>query len=464
MNLKEIISAEYAFSNNVLPLRLENNILTIGMVNKNNNQIQYDLNFETGFEINIVEVSKEALKQKLNEFYDQDINIIVNDTPAESKEQLMNDTSVINFVNNILDEAIKSKASDIHFESLVKSFRVRCRIDGHLQEMTSVPSQKGIQIISRIKILANLDISEKRRPQDGKISYQYNQRGIDIRVSSLPTSFGEKVVLRILDKGNLQLSIDNLGLNDTQKNLLVKKLKLPFGLILVTGPTGSGKTTTLYSSLLNIHTIDKNIMTVEDPIEYNLDGINQSNVKQEIGYDFAHALRAFLRQDPDVIMVGEIRDKETAEIAIRAALTGHLVFSTLHTNDSVSGITRLIDMGIEPFLVASSVKLIAAQRLVRKLCDCKVEDTERQIEIGTKVYMKKGCNKCNQIGYKGRKAIFELFEVTDEISDMISSRKTENEIKSKLSTSGFFTLKDSGYEKIKNGETSYEEVIRETSF
>lgn len=464
MNLKEIIPAEYALLNNILPLKLENNVLTIGMANKNNNQIQFDLNFETGYEINIVEVPEEMLKQKLNEFYNQDVNLVVNDTPAENKEQLINDTSVISFVNNIIDEAIKIKASDIHFESLVKSLRVRYRIDGHLQEMTSVPAQRGIQVISRIKILANLDISEKRRPQDGKISYQYNQRRIDIRVSSLPTSFGEKVVLRILDKGSLQLSIENLGLNELQKELLVKKLKLPFGLILVTGPTGSGKTTTLYSSLLNIHTIDKNIMTVEDPIEYNLDGINQSNVKQEIGYDFANALRAFLRQDPDVIMVGEIRDKETAEIAIRAALTGHLVFSTLHTNDSVSGITRLIDMGIEPFLVASSVKLIVAQRLVRKLCDCKVVDTEKQIETGIKSYKKMGCNKCNQIGYKGRNAIFELFEVTSEIADMISNRKTENEIKSKLSECGFFTLRDSGYEKIKNGETSYEEVIRETSF
>lgn len=314
--------------------------------------------------------------------------------------------------------------------------------------------------------MANLDISEKRRPQDGKIRFSHNNNDIDIRVSSLPTSFGEKIVLRILNRSQMQLELSKLGLDNDQLELLQKKIHLPYGMILVTGPTGSGKTTTLYAALQQIHSIEKNILTIEDPIEYNLEGINQSNVKPEIGYDFANALRSFLRQDPDVIMVGEIRDHETAEIAIRSSLTGHLVFSTLHTNDSISAITRLIDMGVEPYLVSSSVKLIIAQRLVRKLCECSAglnNNISDSLVVSHDGYIRNGCAKCSYTGYSGRTAIFEFLAIDEKIADLISQKASSAVIKKTALENGFKSLKESGMEKIKLGLTTYDEVLRETT-
>lgn len=359
--------------------------------------------------------------------------------------------SNIDFVDQFISNAIKINASDIHFECSENSFRVRYRVDGHLREIHAASAAKSSSVISRLKIMANLDISEKRRPQDGRIRFTNNKKPVDIRVSSLPTNYGEKIVLRILDKSQVELDLTKLGMDNNQLELLQRKIRIPYGMILVTGPTGSGKTTTLYSTLKEINSVEKNILTIEDPIEYDLEGINQSNVKSDIGYDFANALRAFLRQDPDVIMVGEIRDKETAEIAIRASLTGHLVFSTLHTNDSISALTRLIDMGIEPFLVASSVKLIIAQRLVRKLCVCKKNVDHKQ-----------DCQICGNTGYKGREALFEMVELTENLTELISRNASHREIKEMALKNGFRTLRESGEEKINLGITTKEEVWRET--
>lgn len=311
--------------------------------------------------------------------------------------------------------------------------------------------------------MAALDISEKRKPQDGKIKYKYKSNEVDIRVSTLPTSFGEKTVLRILDKSKIDLDIENLGLSSEQLRVVKGNLQRPYGMILVTGPTGCGKSTSLYSFLQHIHSIEKNILTVEDPIEYNLHGINQCNVKPEIGFTFANALRAFLRQDPDVIMVGEIRDKETADIAVRAALTGHLVFSTLHTNDSISAITRLIDMGIDSFLVAASVKLIIAQRLVRKLCGCKIKSQAGVQTLNKSSFIRNGCLECGMTGYKGRTALFEILEITEGLADLISSGSSVPEIKNKALENGFTSLRQSGLSKIQSGLTTNEEVIRETT-
>lgn len=359
--------------------------------------------------------------------------------------------SNIDFVDQFIGNAIKINASDIHFECSENTFRVRYRVDGHLREVHATSSAKSSSVMSRLKIMANLDISEKRRPQDGRIRFGNNKNAVDIRVSTLPTNYGEKIVLRILDKSQVELDLAKLGMNRQQLEILQNKIKIPYGMILVTGPTGSGKTTTLYSTLKEINSVEKNILTIEDPIEYDLEGINQSNVKSDIGYDFANALRAFLRQDPDVIMVGEIRDKETAEIAIRASLTGHLVFSTLHTNDSISALTRLIDMGIEPFLVASSVKLIIAQRLVRKICGCRKTNVKE-----------KECTVCGGTGYKGREALFEIVEITEDLSELISRNATHREIKTLAVNNGFKSLRDSGEEKINLGITTKEEVWRET--
>jgi type IV pilus assembly protein PilB len=351
--------------------------------------------------------------------------------------------------------------------------RVRYRIDGVLHEVLQPPVEKTKPVISRLKIMADLDIAEKRRPQDGRIRVRQSDRTIDIRVSTLPTDFGEKVVLRILDKSQLQLDLTKLGFEENDLRLFRRTAKLPYGMILVTGPTGSGKTTTLYAALNYINRPDVNITTIEDPIEYNLPGINQTHVRADIGVTFAAALRAILRQDPNVIMVGEIRDGETAEIAIRAALTGHLVFSTLHTNDAPSAITRLIDMGVEPFLVASSVKMILAQRLMRRLCDkCRkpVEPSPEEAEElmlggnGKKEFFKPvGCPACNKFGYRGRMAVYEVLPIQNGVSDLIAHGITASELRKKAQANGMLTLRQAAIKKAERGETSLDEVIRETA-
>ncbi len=459
--VSSILPPKLAFEYNVLPLKVENNILHLAVQNKHNVKLLNDVSFETGFEIKATELSAELILAKLKELYpnysNNGSNLVINSLDSEH--------SNVEFVNQVIVNAINLKASDIHFETLENSFRVRYRIDGHLREVSNLHKNRHLPVSSRLKIMANLDISEKRRPQDGRIKYNYKGNNIDIRVSSLPTSFGEKIVLRILDKSQLKLDLKILGLSKNHYEILTKTISAPYGMVLVTGPTGSGKTTTLYAALKHIHSVEKNIMTIEDPIEYNIDGINQCNVKPDIGFDFANALRSFLRQDPNVIMVGEIRDKETAEIAIRAALTGHLVFSTLHTNDSISAITRLVDMGIEPFLVSTSIKLIIAQRLVRTLCSCKVIDDNSELKNHDRkytVYKSKGCDKCNYTGYSGRTSLFEMLEVNDELAELISNKVPSKRIKEYAKKNGLVSLYESGIEKIKKGITTYDEVLHET--
>ncbi|MBI2567250.1 MAG: type IV-A pilus assembly ATPase PilB [Candidatus Schekmanbacteria bacterium] len=385
------------------------------------------------------------------------------------------DAPIIKLVNGILLKAIKQTVSDIHIEPYEKSYRVRYRLDGVLHRELSLPIEIRNAITSRVKIMANLDISERRLPQDGRIKMKLGRnRDMDFRVSTVPTLFGEKVVLRLLDKSNLQLDMTKLGFDEWQMAKFTEAIHSPYGMVLVTGPTGSGKTTTLYSALHQLNQITENIMTAEDPVEYNLSGINQVQMKDSIGLNFAAALRSFLRQDPDIVMVGEIRDFETAEIAIKAALTGHLVLSTLHTNDAPSTVNRLLNMGIEPFLVSSSTVLILAQRLARKICkDCKEPHEvppEALIDLGfdpedAKSFTPqrgRGCATCNNKGYKGRIAVYEVMPITDDLRELIVRGATNLELREAARAIGMKTLRESGLQRIKEGVTSIEEVVRVT--
>jgi type IV pilus assembly protein PilB len=397
---------------------------------------------------------------------------------AEALQRQGEDAPVIKLVNVILMSAIQKGASDIHIEPYEKEFRVRYRIDGILYNIMAPPMKFRDAVTSRIKIMSKLDIAEKRLPQDGRIKIRFADNGaakdIDFRVSCLPTLFGEKIVLRLLDKDKLMLDMTRLGFESESLARFEVAIQKPWGMVLVTGPTGSGKTNTLYSSIARINTPETNIMTAEDPVEFNLPGINQVQVRENIGLNFAAALRAFLRQDPNIILVGEIRDFETAEIAVKAALTGHLVLSTLHTNDAPSTVNRLMNMGIEPFLVASSVNLICAQRLVRRICsNCKVPHPTpgpALIQAGfapddahTVTPQKgNGCEKCNNTGYKGRVGLYEVMEVTDELRELVLVGASALELRRKAIDDGMITLRQSGLRKVKEGVTTIEEVARET--
>jgi len=388
------------------------------------------------------------------------------------------DAPVVRLVNVLLVDSLRRGASDIHIEPYEKELRIRFRIDGVLYDVMHPPLKLRDAIISRLKIMSRLDISEKRLPQDGRIKIKVKvdsrSRELDFRVSTLPTLFGEKVVLRLLDKENLMLDMTRLGFEPDSLVKFQRNISKPYGMVLVTGPTGSGKTNTLYSALQSLNTVETNIMTAEDPVEFNLMGINQVQMKEQIGLNFAAALRAFLRQDPNIVLVGEIRDFETAEIAIKAALTGHLVLSTLHTNDAPSTISRLMNMGIEPFLVATSVNLIQAQRLIRRICSgCKKEHTmppEALIEMGVppeeattlKTFKGAGCSTCNNTGYKGRIGLYEVMEITDEIRELILIGASALELRKKAIEDGMITLRESGMHKIRAGVTTLEEVVRET--
>ena len=392
--------------------------------------------------------------------------------------RLSEDAPVVRLVNVLLVDALRRGASDIHIEPYEKELRIRFRIDGMLYDVMHPPLKMRDALISRVKIMSKLDISEKRLPQDGRIKIKVKvdsrSRELDFRVSTLPTLFGEKVVLRLLDKQNLMLDMTKLGFEPESLTKFKRNISKPYGMVLVTGPTGSGKTNTLYSALQSLNTVDTNIMTAEDPVEFNLMGINQVQMKEQIGLNFAAALRAFLRQDPNIVLVGEIRDFETAEIAIKAALTGHLVLSTLHTNDAPSTISRLMNMGIEPFLVATSVNLIQAQRLIRRVCkDCKQEQqtpVEALVEVGftadeaksIKTYKGRGCPTCNLTGYKGRIGLYEVLEITDEIRELILIGASALELRKKAIDDGMITLRESGLYKIRDGVTTVEEVVRET--
>jgi type IV pilus assembly protein PilB len=375
----------------------------------------------------------------------------------------------------MIADAVRKHASDIHIEPAEKVFRVRFRIDGTLQEVIKQPAKMKSAIISRLKIMAELDISERRIPQDGRIKVRVDNKTIDIRVSSLPTIFGEKMVLRILDKGNLALDLTRFGFDQNALKNFIKAVEAPYGMVLVTGPTGSGKTTTLYSALNRINKPEVNIMTAEDPVEYNLDGINQVHINDDIGLSFAKCLRAFLRQDPNIIMVGEIRDSETASIATKAALTGHLVLSTVHTNDAPSTIDRLVDMGVQPFLVAASVNLILAQRLVRKVCQkCKAQvevhgEALRELGIPAEeaknitFYKGRGCTSCNNTGYSGRQGLYEVMPVSPALRKMILDRASVEQVKRQAMAEGMLSLRQDALAKLKAGATTVEEVLRETA-
>ena len=383
------------------------------------------------------------------------------------------DAPVIQLVNSILSESIKRMASDIHVEPYEKRFRVRMRIDGNLMEITDIPSEMKRSVVSRLKIMSRMDIAESRVPQDGRIKLKMNNMEVDFRVNSMPTLFGEKLVLRLLSKSNLQLDLKKLGFEQDQLDLFKKGIYSPNGLVLVTGPTGSGKTTTLYSALYDLNHVSENLSTAEDPVEYNLEGINQVQIHKEVGLTFANVLRAFLRQDPDVILVGEIRDYETAEVAIQAALTGHLVLSTLHTNDAPSALTRLINMGVEPFLVVASVNTIVAQRLLRTICEfCRVPEVipeEKWIELGFNMKEKipqafkgTGCLRCNKTGYKGRVAIYEVLYLTGTIKEMLLKGASIAQIKKQAMEDKMKTLRMSAFSKVIEGKTTFEEALSAT--
>lgn len=496
-----LIPVEIAHKYLIMPIHRIRSFLTLSMVDPTDLDVIEDIRFRTGLSIQPVIASETGISNAIKKYYgssdsmrvkqivdeieqaeDTSVNIIEEDEEDYDIEELVHSTEeapIITLVNTVFIDAIKKGASDIHFEPYEKAFRVRYRLDGTLYEMMSLAMKFKNPVISRVKILSNMDIAEKRLPQDGRIKMRVKlesgaRKEVDMRVSSVPTIFGEKIVVRILDKEMLRLDMSELGFEKETLKLLNQYIVRPWGIVLVTGPTGSGKTNTLYSAISSLNSVDKNIMTAEDPVEFYIEGINQINIREEIGLTFSTTLRSFLRQDPDVMLVGEMRDFETVDIAIKAALTGHLVFSTVHTNDSASTVTRLENMNIEPFLISDSVVLIIAQRLVRKLCKkCRVKHnltpaalvdigfTEKEAQKAA-VYKPDGCSNCNNTGYKGRIGLFEVMEVTEDIQDLILARVHSKSLKKKAMQQGMTTLRQSGLIKIKAGITSVEEVLRET--
>jgi type IV pilus assembly protein PilB len=474
----KLIPFETAKRYQILPLSRVGASLTIAMVDPTNVFAMDDIKFMTGFNIEPVVASESSILEGIDKAYGATKEEDLEQVMLSMSEKAADEAPIVKLVNLVLTDAVKRGASDIHMEPYEKEFRVRFRIDGVLQSIMTPPLKLKDAIISRVKIMSKLDISEKRLPQDGRIMLKMNIGGrkkqLDFRVSTLPTLWGEKIVLRLLDKENLRLDMTKLGFEPESLVKFEKAILKPYGMVLVTGPTGSGKTNTLYSSISTLNKPDTNIMTAEDPVEFQLAGVNQVQMKEQIGLNFATALRAFLRQDPNIILVGEIRDFETAEIAIKAALTGHLVLSTLHTNGAPETITRLMNMGIEPFLVATSVHLICAQRLIRRICkECtETVDVPHQtlIEEGftpeeaktVKIQKGKGCGVCNNTGYKGRCGLYEVMEVDDEIRELVLVGASAVELKKKAIERGMITLRRSGLIKVAAGMTTLEEVARET--
>ncbi|MBI5886438.1 MAG: type IV-A pilus assembly ATPase PilB [Deltaproteobacteria bacterium] len=478
----------------IIPVNRTGSTLVMAMADPSNIFAIDDIKFLTGYNVEPLIASEAAIKAAiekqyespeanlegmLGDFEDTDMEVVreEDDVDVNDLKKAVEDAPVVKLVNMILTDAIKKNASDIHIEPYEKSFRVRYRIDGVLQEVMKPPMKLRNAITSRIKIIANLDIAERRLPQDGRIKLKLaKNKEMDYRVSVLPTLFGEKTVLRLLDKGNLQLDMTKLGFEQKALDDFMHAIHKPWGICLVTGPTGSGKTTTLYSALSDLNKVSENISTAEDPVEFNLGGINQCQMHDDIGLNFAAALRSFLRQDPDVIMVGEIRDYETAEIAVKAALTGHLVLSTLHTNDAPGTVNRLLNMGIEPFLVSSACNLILAQRLARKVCkDCKVKAPQPSeallktfgvaqdiIDAGVEVYKGAGCATCNGSGYKGRIALYEVMPFTDALKEAVLNGAPTSEIKRIAIKDGMKTLRMSGITKVLEGVSTIEEIMRVT--
>ncbi len=484
MECIDMIPGDVARKFQVLPIHRAGRVLTVAMANPSNIFAIDDIKFITGLDVQPAVAGEMAIKKYIDKFYattdslasimegiEDDIELVEEMDEEDISGQEGQNAPVVKLVNTLLAEAVKIGASDIHIEPYERNMRVRYRVDGVLTEVMEPPIKLKNAITSRLKIMSELDIAERRIPQDGRIKLKIGTKKVDLRVSTLPCIYGEKVVMRILDKGNLNLDLGDFGMEQKAIDDIYLAIAAPFGMVLVTGPTGSGKTTTLYSCLSKLNNSQRNIMTAEDPVEYNIDGINQVQVRDDVGLTFASALKAFLRQDPNIVMVGEIRDLETGGIATKAALTGHLVLSTLHTNDAPSTINRMIDMGIEPFLVASSTVLIMAQRLVRRICknckeEMKISDEalrDLTLEPGTKVYKGRGCDQCNGSGYSGRQGLYEVMPITPELRELILDRASTAEIQKLAIKQGMLTLRQDGLIKVTKGVTTVEEVLRETA-
>jgi type IV pilus assembly protein PilB len=484
-----LIPSGLARLHRALPVGISGNALRIALVDPLDLRAAEDLRFALGKDVDVVVAPAEQIEDRIKQYYGTDTSSMeeilkqlgeagellqLREGDAAAVEAEANATPIIRFVDLILYQAIQDRASDIHFEPFENEFKIRYRVDGALYEMSPPPRHLALPVISRVKVMANMNIAERRLPQDGRIQKNIAGRHIDLRVSTLPTQFGESLVLRVLDRSTVNLDLEMLGMPDYIHQYLLEVIQRPNGIFIATGPTGSGKTTTLYSCLRKINTIDSKLLTAEEPVEYDLEGIVQVPVNEAIGLTFARVLRAFLRQDPDHIMVGETRDLETAQIAIQASLTGHLVFTTLHTNDAPGAITRLIDMGVEPFLISSTLEAVLGQRLLRSIClHCRTtyQPSEALLaelgiarhDIGDKqFYYGKGCDACNNTGYKGRKGIYELMKITDPIRELINERVSTVTLKQKSIELGMVTLRQDGLRSIFAGDTTIEEVLKYT--
>ena len=482
------IEAEVARKYKIVPLYLSEGGVHLLAADPFNSSIIDDLTFALDLEIHLIVCDPGYVENLLDTYYPKEESTMddllgqvglqdfegLDETKENDLTDAANETPIIRFVNLVIQQAIRAQASDIHFEPFEEEFKIRYRVDGALYEMSPPPKSLALPVISRIKVIADLNIAEHRIPQDGRIKLTIEGRAVDLRVSTLPTQFGESVVLRVLDKSAVNLDLDNLGLPENVKTGIRDAVRRPNGIFIVTGPTGSGKTTTLYSALREVNEVETKLLTAEDPVEYELEGIMQVPVNHQVGLDFARALRAFLRQDPDKIMVGEIRDIETARIAVQASLTGHVVLSTLHTNDAPGAITRLIDMGLEPFLLSASLEFVLAQRLVRKICSSCKQDYEpakdlienlglNQNDIGERQFFYgAGCEECNQSGYRGRTGLFEMIKVTDSFREMINSGAATLVLRQKAIEQGMRTLREDGVRSIFDGESTVEEVLKYT--
>jgi type IV pilus assembly protein PilB len=489
-DLLKMLPAGLAQLHRALPLGFEDNILQVALVDPLNPQTVEDLRFAIGKDVHPVVAPTYQIEDLITKHYGSDASSLDailaelgggiqfggegKDLDIKDMENEANAAPIIRYVDLVLAQAIQDRASDIHFEPFETEFKIRYRVDGALYEMSPPPRHLANPVISRVKVMSSLNIAERRIPQDGRIQTHIAGRQVDLRVSTLPTQFGESVVLRVLDRSTVKLELEALGMPDNIYNYLLNTIQMPNGIFIVTGPTGSGKTTTLYACLNKINTVDSKVLTAEDPVEYEIEGIIQVPIQESIGLNFARVLRAFLRQDPDRIMVGETRDVETAQIAIQASLTGHLVFTTLHTNDAPGAVTRLIDMGVEPFLISASLEAVLGQRLIRRICSaCRqpYEPSESVLtqlgltpqEIGDKsFYYGGGCDVCNNTGYRGRKGIYELLDITDPLRQLINERAPSVVMKQKAIELGMDTLRQDGLRSIYLGETTIEEVLKYT--
>jgi len=493
--LLQLVPSKVARMYHCLPVGVNDGTVQIALVDPLDPGKPDEIHFAIKRDVQIVVADPEDIEKAIERHYGQDDSagsfsdilkeidadknisrdaVEAADVDAKTAESLANEVPIVKFVNLVLQQAIQDRASDIHFEPFETEFRIRYRVDGALYEMAPPPKHLALPVISRLKVMANLNISERRLPQDGRINLHILNRQIDLRMSTLPTQFGESIVLRVLDRSSVNLEIESLGFPKYVYDFVTEVIQRPNGIFVVTGPTGCGKTTTLYSALRRVNTIDSKLLTAEDPVEYDIEGIMQVGINEGVGMTFGKALRSFLRQDPDIIMVGEMRDLETAQISIQASLTGHLVLSTLHTNDAAGAVTRLVDMGVEPFLISSTLMAVLGQRLVRTICkNCRTpfEPTEAQLELlnlsphdlGDKVFhYGRGCSVCNDSGYKGRKGIYELLVVTDAIRTLINERAPTVVLRQKAVELGMVTLRDDGLRSIFEGDTTIEEVVKYT--